>query len=595
MPFEVILSEVPIGVATKASRKGETASVRITGFVSSEDGQDLITHLEQLPATLLTQAVGNRISPSQVDNLLAIVRRDKTATVYVNELHPELLTKVGRAKEKGDPVFKDDIVDITRAELGVAVPTDAAVVFVFSLGWRKGLFYDFGPVGPDARPRAFDLPAVLGELYARLLFQERFSISDDAWAGLFKAGWFPFVGLGNQTIKLMLTHLRAGWDIDDLTPRVVEEVRDKAPAFLESWKSHPALATHAPVLEQAVAEFLSEDYAGCSGLLFPRIEGMLQSIPALSGADRTGSLLMPHRFEHYLREVYFASFNPDAPRTDAAAGRAGAAGFGGKSSAVALLVIHQLFHSFEPAGRGHEVATPAREDNANPRGTAIEPAEAANRWNQWGAKGPDGALDQLIERLDENLPAGWKRLRGEELDPFRSLVRPAAAWYSIATTPQYVGVTLSVERTPAGGMRGGRVWFAGPPFPPTATIRTAWEQVMRFLDEGVVAAAHSAGASISAPNPDALFLAELPPEIAAALCTFSRSARKSLPLGTDDSQRWSSFVIGAFRARAVVDARRLVEWFVCEGWERDTARELSLRFFDQCRLLNQYAEEVSSA
>jgi hypothetical protein len=595
MPFEVILSEVPMGVAAKASRKGETASVRITGFVSSEDGHDLITHLEKFPSTLLAKAVGDRISPSQVDNLLAIIRRDKTATVYVNELDPELTTKVGRTKEKGDPVFKDDIVDITRADLGVDVPADAAVVFVFSWGWRKGVFYDFGPVGPDARPRAFDLPGVLGELYARLIFQERFRISDDEWTRLFKAGWFPFVGLGNETINLMLTHLRAGWDLDELTPRVVEEVRGKVPAFLEAWKLHPALATHAPLLEKAVTDFLSENYVSCSGLLFPRIEGILRSTPAFSGADRTGSLLMPHRFEDYLREVYLSSFNPDAPRAGEAVGRAGAAGFDGKSSSVALLVVHQLFHSFEPAAREHEVATSAREGNANPRVTTIEPVEAANRWHQWSAKGPDSVLAQLIERLDENLPGGWKRLHGEELGPYRSLVRPGAAWYSLATTPQYIGVTLSVERTSAGGMRGGRVWFARLPFPPTATIPAAWDQVMQFLDAGIVVAARSAGAPISAPSPDALFLAELPPEIAESLCTFSRSARKSLPLAPDDSQRWSSFVIGAFRARAVVDDRRLVEWFVHEGWEREAARELSRRFFDQCRLLNRYVEEVASA
>jgi hypothetical protein len=75
-----------MGVAAKARRKGETASVRVTGFLSSEDGQELITHLEQFPSTLLLKAVGTKVPPSHVDNLLAIVRRDKTATVYVNEL-----------------------------------------------------------------------------------------------------------------------------------------------------------------------------------------------------------------------------------------------------------------------------------------------------------------------------------------------------------------------------------------------------------------------------------------------------------------------------------------------------------------------------
>jgi hypothetical protein len=591
MPAEVILNEVPMGVAAKASRKGETASFWVTGFLSSEDGQELITHLEQFPSTLLAKAVGTKVPPSHVDTLLAIVRRDKTATVYVNELQPQLISKVARAKEKGEPVFKDDIVDITSAELGVDVPADAGVVIVFSGGWRKGLFYDFGPLGPEARPRAFDLPAVLGELYARLLFQERYRISDDEWDRLFRCRWFPFVGLGNETIGLMLTHLRAGWDMDELTSRVAEEVRGKAPSFLQAWLLHPALATDAPILERAVGHFLSGDHVSCAGLLYPQIEGVLRSHPVGSHADRPGSLLMPHRFEDYLKAVYLPSFNPAAPAERAASG----AGSQQKASAIAILVVHQLFHSFDPPPREREAAVVERSADPGHRRPAIDAAGAASRWSQWTARGNDEVLARLIDRLDANLPGGWKRLQGESLDPFRSGVRPGSAWYSIDSTPEHIGVTLSVERARPGMMRGGRAWFAGPPYPPTATIPAAWGQVMRFLDEGVVVAARAVDVHISAPRTDELFLAELPPDIAELLRRFSRSARKILPLDPDDAQLWHSFVIGAFRARAVVDSRPLVEWFVYEGWERDAALELNLRFFEQCRLLSRYAEEVASA
>jgi hypothetical protein len=588
VPAEVLLNEVPMGVAAKASRKGETASVRVTGFLSSEDGQELVTHLEQVPSTLLMKAVGTRVSPSQVDNLLAIIRRDKTATVYVNELQPQVITKVAQAKERGEPVFMDDIVDITAAELGVEVPPDAGVVIVFSWGWRKGLFYDFGPLGPDARPREFDLPGVLGELYARLLFQQRYRISDDEWARLFGCGWFPFAGLGNETIGLMLTHLRAGWDMDELTPRVAEEVRGKAPSFLQAWLPHPALAPHAPILERAVGHFLSGDHVSCAGLLYPQIEGILRSHPMGAHAGRPGSLLMPHRFEDYLKEVYLPRFNPAA-----AEGPAATPVTQQKSAAVAILVIHQLFHSFDPPPRERELAVVERSEGPVRRRPDIDAAGAANRWSQWTARGDDEVLARLIECLDANLPGGWKRLQGESLDPYRSGVRPGSAWYSIESTPEHVGVTLSIERARPGGMRGGRVWFAGPPHPPTATIPAAWGQVMTFLDEGVVGAARAAGAQVSAPGIDDLFLAELPPDVAGMLVRFSRSARKALPLAADDAHLWHSFVIGAFRARAPVESRRLVEWLVHEGWERDAALELNLRFFEQCRLLSRYAEEAA--
>jgi hypothetical protein len=589
VPAEVLLNEVPMGVAAGSSRKGETVPVRVTGFLSSEDGQELIGHLEQFPSTVLMKAVGTRVPPSKVDNLLAIVRRDKTATVYVNELQPQLISMVGRPKEKGEPVFMDDIVDITAAELGVEVPADAGVVIVFSWGWRKGLFYDFGPLLPDGRPREFDLSAVLGELYARLLFQQRYRISDDEWAQLFGCGWFPFAGLGNETIRLMLAHLRERWDMDELIPRIAEEVRGKVPSFLQAWLLHPALAPHAPILERAIGHFLSGDHVSCAGLLYPQIEGVLRSHPVGAHAGRAGSLLMPHRFEDYLKEVYLPRFNPAAPPE----GQVPTAVSQQKSAAVAILVVHQLFHSFDPPPRERESAVVERSEGPGRRSPDVDAAGAANRWSQWMVTGEDEVLARLIEYLDANLPSGWKRLQGESLNPFGSGVRPGSAWYSIDSTPEHVGVTLSVERARPRGMRGGRVWFAAPPHPPTATIPAAWGQVMTFLDDGIVVAARAAGAQVSAPGTDELFLAELPPEVAGMLVRFSRSARKALPLAADDAHLWHSFVIGAFRARAAVESRRLVEWFVHEGWERNAALELNLRFFEQCRLLSRYAEEVA--
>src|SRR5690348_15850326 len=111
---------------------------------------------------------------------------------------------------------------------------------------------------------------------------------------------------------LMLSQLREGWDMDELTPRVAEEVRGKAPSFLKARLLHPVLASHAPILERAVGHFLSGDHVSCAGLFYPPIEGILRSDPVGTHAGRPGSLLMPHRFESYLKEVYLQRFNPAA-------------------------------------------------------------------------------------------------------------------------------------------------------------------------------------------------------------------------------------------------------------------------------------------
>jgi len=118
---------------------------------------------------------------------------------------------------------------------------------------------------------------------------------------------------------------------------------------------------------------------------------------------------------------------------------------------------------------------------------------------------------------------------------------------------------------------------------------------MRFLDEVIVPSARVVGATVFVPTPEALFLGDLPPEVAERLSRFSQLSRKALPLDRDEAKLWRAFVIGAYRANAVVDAPRLVDWLVHESWERQDAAELSLRFFDQCVLLALYAEEVSAA
>lgn len=226
----------------------------------------------------------------------------------------------------------------------------------------------------------------------------------------------------------------------------------------------------------------------------------------------------------------------------------------------------------------------------------MEAVESANRWHQWSVKGNGNVLAQVIDGLDSRCPHGWLRLGGEDLKSFQPLVRPGSAWYFLETTPSYVGTRLSVEQRGDSELRGGRVWFLSHPLPTQAAgISAAWNEVMRFLDEGIVPAARAAGAFISVPTTQELFLGDLPPDVVERLQTFSQSARKVLPLDRSEAELWQAFVVGAYRARASIDAPRFIDWLANESWKREDATELNMRFFDQCLLLARYAEEVSAA
>jgi len=372
MPYQFTFDRTPGGYSVNAARLGEQVHITSTEFTSSEDGRDFVTKLEGLPDEILRKLpLGQRVLPSQVDHLLAIIRRDKTATVYVNELPFILNVRASRPVDAGQPVHKDDIADIKTLDLGaITIPEDAGVVLVWSVGWRKGFFYDLAPLFPDRCPRrAFDVRSTFGQLYGYLLFQERFSINEIDWEKLFSSKWFPFIGLPNNMIQEMLDHVRAGWSVDELTKQIVGAVKENVPVFLQAWDKHPTFAEHSQILHKAAERFRADDFISCTSLIFQRIEGLLRSNHAAVGCtdrpsqknlaasavqsnlDRERCLLLPHRFQQYLDQVYFADFDPSDPnigvsRNSVGHGVASADQFDEKAAAVGLLVAHQLFYCF---------------------------------------------------------------------------------------------------------------------------------------------------------------------------------------------------------------------------------------------------------
>jgi len=223
----------------------------------------------------------------------------------------------------------------------------------------------------------------------------------------------------------------------------------------------------------------------------------------------------------------------------------------------------------------------------------MDAVENAARWHRWEASGPESAISKVFGVLDANLPNNWKRLTGDDLLPYRSFVEPESGWYALDTTPSYIGVALCIERPRESELRGGWVWFARPPSPTGKPSAAAtWDQVGRFLDEGVVPAVRAVGASIRVPTPEDAFLSNLPLDVRGRLRAFSDAARKSLPLNREEAELWRGFVIAAFRAKTIIDAQPFINWLTAAGWPRESAAELHLQFFDHCLLLSQYMDEM---
>ena len=368
MPVEVNLGNPPAGVAVSFARAGEKVKVCALEFTSTEDGQHFIRRLEAC-CTHILERLPEPVSPSQVDHMLVVYRRDGTAEVYVNELEVRAEARATGAVGAGDRVTKDDVAEIRSLDLGVAVPRDAGFLFLFSVGWRKGLFYDLVPTHiPDGHPRDYEIGPALGRMYFRVLFQERFGLSDDDWNRLFLAQWFPFVGLRSSTADDLISHVQGGVDPDRLVDRIVEETKARLPRMADSWAGRASFGPHMALLEHAIERFLADDPASCTALLFPRIEGILRRRHAELGSGKkphrdnlvrtatesairrdNDSLLLPRRFRDYLRKVYFAGFLPKdddvkASRDSVGHGVAPASAFDRKAAVLGLLTVDQLFY-----------------------------------------------------------------------------------------------------------------------------------------------------------------------------------------------------------------------------------------------------------
>jgi len=369
MPVEIDLNYLPAGYAENSIQGEGTVKVSHYGFYSSEDGDELIKRLEGLPQEIISLIPSHRpILPSMIDTLLAIIKKDKTAQVYLNEVKLEAQVRVKKGVKKGESITDDNILDMGKIKIpDLKIPEEAGLIFVFSVGWRKGFLYDLGPLhGDPPKKRDYDIEELLGSIYAYLIFQERFKINEKTWEIIFEQKWFPFSHLDNDLIKEMILYAGEGWNIDSLLPKLADNTKRLLETNHLTKQKTTYFNEHEDIFEKGFERYLNEDYISSISILYPRIEGLLRTFSRAEGyqgnlkAKRlsetaikhheknriTYSLLLPSKFNDYLNNIYFANFapgsKPDVGRHSLAHGEARTEDFNLKSATIAILTIYQL-------------------------------------------------------------------------------------------------------------------------------------------------------------------------------------------------------------------------------------------------------------
>ena len=166
----------------------------------------------------------------------------------------------------------------------------------------------------------------------------------------------------------MVAHAANQWPLEDLQPKIASEVDRLLPHLVERHTQDQDLRAEVPFITSAVENYRREDYLGSISVLYPRIEGSMRRnhwrvepgsmLPqgrlvdsAVSSVDHPGtSPLLPHRFARFLKEVYFANFDPRDPailsRHSVSHGTAPAEVFTQQGALLSFLIVDQLYYYF---------------------------------------------------------------------------------------------------------------------------------------------------------------------------------------------------------------------------------------------------------
>lgn len=168
MPIDFKLNERIIGFSATSAGPGEKVAILPSDLIPPADAFRLSQALEHLQSVLLGFIPGLP-PPSMTDHLLVVIRPDLSGVAYANELKLIAKVRVNRAVEAGTPVFPNDIADVSELHPGVEVPDDCAVVMIQSSGWKRSLYFDFGPLDQPPRHRSGQLDQVLARQTILLL------------------------------------------------------------------------------------------------------------------------------------------------------------------------------------------------------------------------------------------------------------------------------------------------------------------------------------------------------------------------------------------------------------------------------------------
>lgn len=337
--FSIPIENAIIGFSLetkRTSKDGEMIQIAVREFLRDSDGELFYACLDQISGLFLRDwMIKESRSESTINNCL-IFLYNNVANIYINI--PTVMNIIAKRRlESGCAIIKDDIADIRQIDFpGIKMESDCGIIYIFSNGWRRGLYFDLIPIQQSKKQHdPVDLKTLFASLHSYLIFPEVHELDPTIKKQLIKSGWFPFIRILGKPFEKIHQAIKYEFPIVDVSLEVIDTFKDEAiKDMVDAWMNKEILKKHETVIRRGIERFIDGDYISSIHVLFPRIEGIMRYIylgekiipnsnrlvdkltSVSQGRSENSSLFLPEDFNEYLKQFYFSSFDLETGKID---------------------------------------------------------------------------------------------------------------------------------------------------------------------------------------------------------------------------------------------------------------------------------------
>lgn len=218
-----------------------------------------------------------------ISNCLILLSGKNSANVYINI--PTIMNIIARQRiNAGSPVTREDIADIREIVFIEPELKDASylgIIYIFSVGWRRGLYFDFTSMEKERfnSIHSSKIKTLLAAFYAYMIFPEIHKLYPAIKEALIGNGWFPFIRILGKNFDSLCQAIKHDFPLSDVSLDVVNSYSEQSlNDMFNAWMTKEPFKNHEAIIRKGIDEFLEGDYISSIHILYPRIEGLMRHI-----------------------------------------------------------------------------------------------------------------------------------------------------------------------------------------------------------------------------------------------------------------------------------------------------------------------------